>query len=298
MTTAKGSFLKHPPGYRLPDALALGPVRLEIADLERSLTYYETVLGLRVIERSERRATLGPLGEEKTLVELNEVAGAREHPYNRRLGLYHFAILLPTRADLGRFVAHLSHINAYAGQADHFVSEAFYLRDPDGLGIEVYADRPRSEWPVANGKLEMGLDPVDLESLLASAKGSKWTGMPAGSVIGHMHLHVGDLAEGTNFYHRGLGMDLTASLPSALFLSAGGYHHHLGTNTWATDGPTPSHGDARLLEWTIVLPAADDVSAAANSVAGAGYATTREAADHIITDPWGTRFRLTAKGER
>ncbi|MDQ6718912.1 MAG: VOC family protein [Gemmatimonadota bacterium] len=298
MTEPNSSFVHHPPGYRLPGALRLGPVRLEIADLERSLAYYESVLGLRVIECAERRAALGPFGEEKTLVELHEVPGAREHPYNRRLGLYHFAILLPTRADLGRFVAHLAHINAYAGQADHFVSEAFYLRDPDGLGIEVYADRPRSEWPVVNGKLEMGLDPVDMETLLASAGGSKWTGMPAGTVIGHVHLHVGDLEEGTNFYHRGLGFDLTASLPSALFLSAGGYHHHLGTNTWSADGARPKHGDARLLEWTIVLPSAADADAAAKSVAGAGYATSREAADHTLTDPWGTRFRLTASGGR
>lgn len=294
MEEASASFVQRPPGYRLPEALKLGPVRLEIADLERSLGYYETVLGMRVIDRAEGRATLGTFGEATVLLELNEVPGAREHPYNRRLGLYHFAILLPTRADLGRFVAHLAHINAYAGQADHFVSEAFYLRDPDGLGIEVYADRPRTEWPVVNGKLEMGLDPVDMESLLASSAGTKWTGMPAGTVIGHVHLHVGDLEEGTNFYHRGLGMDLTASLPSALFLSAGGYHHHLGTNTWATGGAKPRHGDARLLEWTIEVPTAADADAAAKSVAGAGYATTRDGSDHLLTDPWGTRFRLTA----
>lgn len=284
-------FIQKPPGYRLPESLTLGPVRLEIADLGRSVSYYEKVIGLRVLENSGKRVTLAAAGEEQTLVELNEVPGAREHPYNRRLGLYHFAILLPTRADLGRFVAHLAHINAYAGQADHFVSEAFYLRDPDGLGIEVYADRPRSEWPVRNGKLEMGLDPVDMNSLLASAEGTRWSGAPAGTIIGHVHLHVGDLGEGEKFFHHALGFDITADLPSALFLSAGGYHHHLGTNAWAAGSPSPREGDARLLEWTIDLPAAD-VRAAAESIAAAGYAVSGDGADRIAADPWGTRFRL------
>jgi catechol 2,3-dioxygenase len=289
------SFVKPPPGYRLPAGLKLGPVRLEIADLARSIGYYESVIGLRVLDRSGNNASLGTFGEDKILVELNEVRGAREHPYNRRLGLYHFAILLPSRGDLGRFVAHLAHINAYAGQADHFVSEAFYLRDPDGLGIEVYRDRPRSEWPVVNGKLEMGLDPVDMDSLLASTEGKKWEGAPAGTVIGHVHLHVGDLTEGEKFFHRALGFDTTASLPSALFLSAGGYHHHLGTNGWAGQGPQPKEGDARLLEWIIDLPEQSGVDAAAKSVRGAGYATTSDGADVLITDPWNTRFRIRAE---
>jgi catechol 2,3-dioxygenase len=289
------SFVKPPPGYRLPAGLKLGPVRLEIADLARSIGYYESVIGLRVLDRSGNNVSLGAFGEDKILVELNEVRGAREHPYNRRLGLYHFAILLPSRGDLGRFVAHLAHINAYAGQADHFVSEAFYLRDPDGLGIEVYRDRPRSEWPVVNGKLEMGLDPVDMDSLLASTEGKKWEGAPAGTVIGHVHLHVGDLTEGEKFFHRALGFDTTASLPSALFLSAGGYHHHLGTNGWAGQGPQPKEGDARLLEWIIDLPEQSGVDAAAKSVRGAGYATTSDGADVLITDPWNTRFRIRAE---
>lgn len=292
MEESSESFLRHPPGYRLPDDLRLGRVCLDIADLERSLSYYQTVLGLRTLERSGTRATLGVGDDETILVELNEVPNAREHPYNRRLGLYHFAILLPTRADLGRFVAHLAHINAYAGQADHFVSEAFYLRDPDGLGIEVYADRPKSKWPVVNGTLQMGLDPVDMESLLASAKGTRWEGAPKGTVIGHVHLHVGDLNEVERFYHTALGLDVTASLPSALFLSAGGYHHHLGTNTWAGNGPHPKQGDARLLEWTIEVPTEGDVTDCARSMAAAGYDSAREGASVAVTDPWGTRLRI------
>lgn len=285
--------LERPPGFRMPDALRLGGVILEIADLNRSVEYYERVIGLRVIERTKSSAYLGPPGDTVWLVALNEVVGAKEHPYNRRLGLYHFAILLPTRGDLARFVAHLAHINTYAGQADHFVSEAFYLRDPDGLGIEVYADRPRAKWPVVDGKLVMGLDPVDMDSLLAAADGRRWENAPRGTRIGHVHLHIGDLEEGKNFYHRGLGLDIAASMPSALFLSAAGYHHHLGINTWAGDSPRPRHGDARLLEWTILLPSGDDAEATA-SIKTAGYAVTDDERGTVASDPWGTCFRITS----
>lgn len=281
------------PGYRLPSRTRLGPVRLEIADLERSLDYYERVLGLSLISRGEQRAALGPVDEDTLLVELIERPGAAPHPYNGRLGLYHFAILLPTRADLGRFVAHLAEINAYAGQADHFVSEAFYLRDPDGLGIEVYADRPRSQWPIANGKLAMGLDPVNMQSLLKEAEGGRWTGTPAGTRIGHVHLHVGDIAGAEKFFHRALGLDITADVPSALFMSAGGYHHHLGANTWAGTSPIPRDGDARLLEWTILLPSEQEAVEAAAKVKAAGYRVEPAANDWLATDPWGTRFRIT-----
>jgi catechol 2,3-dioxygenase len=293
MTEKSAMHLERPPGFRMSEAMRLGGVRLEIADLNRSVEYYERVLELRVIERTKSRASLGPPGEDVWLVDLNEVAGAREHSHNRRLGLYHFAILLPTRGDLGRFAAHLAHINVYAGQADHFVSEALYLRDPDGLGIEVYADRPRAEWPLIDGKLMMGLGPVDMDRLLEAGGGRRWENAPPGTRIGHVHLHVGDLEEGKNFYHRGLGLDVTASMPSALFLSAGGYHHHLGINTWAGNSPHPRRGDARLLEWTIVLSERDD-GRTATSIKAAGYAAAHGDHGTIATDPWGTRFRITS----
>jgi len=288
------SYVTCAPGYRLPEAMRLGPVRLEVADLERSLDYYEKVIGLRVINRAGRTVALGPVDENTVLVGLSEVLGAAPHQYNERLGLYHFAILLPSRAALGRFVAHLAEINAHAGQADHYVSEAFYLRDPDGLGIEVYADRPREKWPVVDGKLSMGLDPVDMDSLLKEAGGVPWTGMPPGTRIGHVHLHVGDLVEAERFFHNVLGLDLTASMPSALFMSAGGYHHHLGANTWAGNSPRPKQGDARLLEWTIIMPSAEDLAAALKSLESAGFAAAPAGDAWLIEDPWGTRFRITA----
>jgi catechol 2,3-dioxygenase len=280
------------PNYRLPAATRLGAVHLEIADLARSLAYYRDILGFRVVAQEAGRATLAALGDDTPLIELHDVPHAAPHPQHGRLGLYHFAILLPTRAALGRFVAHLGRVGAQAGQGDHTVSEAFYLQDPDGLGIEVYADRPRASWEVLDNQLLMGVDPVDIASLLREAGNTAWTGMPAGTTIGHVHLHVGSIEEATAFFHRALGLDVVMRMPSALFLSAGGYHHHLGTNIWAGRAPKPKAGDARLLEWTIALPHVADAEAAARSLEAAGYPVTRVDNGWLASDPWGTRLLI------
>jgi catechol 2,3-dioxygenase len=301
MTDSKGtleagsaSFTEAPPGFRLPPGLTLGPVRLEVADLGRSLEYYQRVLGLRALERNDRRAVLTAQQDPVPLVELNERPGAAPVPRRGRLGLYHFALLLPHRADLGRFLSHLAAIGVYPGMSDHLVSEALYLTDPDGLGIEVYADRPRSSWRMNGSALAMATDPLDVEDLLTAAGGLPWTGAPAGTRVGHVHLHVGDLTQAAAFFHTGLGLDrVILAFPGALFLSAGGYHHHLGTNTWAADAPRPTEGDARLLEWTLRLPQAAELQAAARSLVERGYEVTREGNDAVSTDPWGTRVRLT-----
>jgi catechol 2,3-dioxygenase len=286
-----------PPGYRLPDATRLGRVRLQISDLERSLAYYRDVLGFRVLSQTRGGATLGAHGDDRTLIELAERAGASPVPRRGRLGLYHFAILLPDRASLGRFVGHLSRIGARAGMSDHFVSEAVYLQDPDNLGIEVYADRPRSEWRHEGRQLAMATEPLDVQRLMQAAAGPPWTGMPPGTTIGHVHLHVGDIDEAAAYYHNGLGLDKVVwSYPGALFLSAGGYHHHLGTNTWAAGAPRAGENDARLLDWEIVVPSADDADAAARSVEAAGYSVTRASDGWLATDPWGTTLRLISAG--
>jgi catechol 2,3-dioxygenase len=282
---------------RLPDGLHLGPVHLQVADIARSLAYYEEVLGLRPLRRDGGSAVLGPQGDETPLVVLHERRGVAPVARRARLGLYHFAILLPDRASLGRFVAHLSRVGARAGASDHLVSEALYLTDPDGLGIEVYADRPKSEWTWRDGELVMSTDPLDLEQVMAAARGERWTGMPAGTRIGHLHLHVGALPEAAAFYQEALGFVPTVrSYPGALFLSAGGYHHHLGLNTWA--GPTaavPTDNDARLLEWTVVLPTRADAEAAARRMTSAGSEVKSETSGWLLTDPWGTRLRLRAE---
>jgi catechol 2,3-dioxygenase len=295
-----------PPNYRLPNETHLGRVRLQVSDLARSQLYYEHVLGLRILEKGSGFAVLGAQregggeGEDKALVELRELAGARPVPRRGRIGLYHFAILLPDRPSLGRFLAHLEELGAYAGMSDHFVSEAIYLTDPDGLGIEVYADRPRSTWKNQDGQLVMTTVPLDVENLVAAAKaseeGTSWRGMPPGTVIGHVHLHVGDLERAAAFYHAGLGLDKTVwNYPGALFLSAGGYHHHLGTNSWAAGAPPAGADDARLLEWEVVVPTVSDAANAARSLTSASSAVRSEGKDWLAADPWGTVLRIRAE---
>jgi catechol 2,3-dioxygenase len=298
-----GSYGEAPKGYRLSDATRLGAVRLQVADLERSLAYYQRVLGLRVVSREGPFAVLAAQGDDNPLVELHERPGARPAAHGGQLGLYHFAILLPDRPSLGRFMRHLGEIGARAGAADHLVSEALYLRDPDNLGIEVYADRPRHTWQRTGRELMMASDPIDAVGLVRAAGDAPWTGMPAGTTIGHVHLHVGDLEAASAFFSEALGFDRTVwRYPGALFLGAGGYHHHLGANTWAGSGATPAHyDDARLLEWRIDVP--DDASLASleDSMRRGGYTVERDASNgsELVTrDPWGThiRVRVAPKG--
>ena len=283
------------PHFRLPPATRIGIVRLQVSDLSRSLAYYERVLGLRALDRSGSAATLGTVGG-TPLLELHERPGASPVPRRGRLGLFHFAILLPDRALLGRLLAHFSEIGAAVGMSDHLVSEALYLTDPDGLGIEVYADRARDQWRYIGSEIEMATNPLDVNDLVSAGGGTRWSGMPNGTTMGHVHLHVGDLDRAAQFYHEALGFDKVVwSYPGALFLSAGGYHHHLGTNTWAAGAPSAADDDARLIEWELILPDAASVAAAAASVEAAGGTTDRSDDGTIVArDPWGTAVRLRA----
>jgi catechol 2,3-dioxygenase len=284
-----------PPRYRLPAATRVGAVTLQVTDLESSVAYYRKVLGFRLLGRSAHGAALGVEGNDTPLVQLHERAGGAPARHGR-LGLYHFAILLPDRAALGRFVAHLAQSGERAGASDHLVSEAIYLHDPDGLGIEVYADRPRSDWQESDGELRMATLPLDVAELVRAAGGEPWSGMPAGTTMGHVHLHVGDLPTASAFYHAALGLDrMVWSYSGALFLAAGGYHHHLGLNTWA--GPSAVAGraeEARLLDWQLVMPAAGDVAAARRSMESAGYDVADDRDGWTSTDPWGTTLRVLA----
>lgn len=283
-----------PPAYRLPPATRLGTARLLVSDLPRSLDYYTGVLGLHPIAVTGAQATLGSHGDERPLVVLQTRPGvvrARRGAF----GLFHFAVLLPDRAALGRFAAHIAARDLRVGMADHLVSEALYLTDPDGLGIEVYADRPRDTWRHDDRELAMTTDPLDVAAVIAAAGGQAWDGVPAGTTMGHMHLHVGHLDTAEAFYHRALGFDKTVwSYPGALFMAAGGYHHHLGTNVWSP-GPAPSADQAQLLEWQLHLPSHEDVAAAIASVEGAGYLTHHHADRVTAVDPWGTRISLRAE---
>jgi catechol 2,3-dioxygenase len=280
-----------PPAFRLPDETHVGIVRLQVSDLQQSVAYYERVLGFRVYNATTETATLGPHGDHHPLVVLqtkNGVVPARCGAF----GLYHFAILLPERAALGQFAKHLLALGVRLGMADHLVSESLYLWDPDGLGIEVYADRPRSAWRERNRELLMATEALDLENVIAAAGEKQWEGMPRGTTIGHLHLSVGNLDEAAAFYHAALGLDKTVwTYPGALFLAAGGYHHHLGTNVWSA-GPRATENEARLVEWELIVPSDRDVSAVGRSLRAARYVAEHTGDGCRAVDPWGTRLRI------
>ena len=234
-----GTYGIAPPAFRLPDTTRLGAVTLRVADLERSVHFYSRLLGFTLLDRASGRATLGvPMGATlRALVVLREECGIRPAPSQGHTGLFHVAFLLPSRADLGRLVRDLSARGVRLGAGDHLVSEAFYLQDPDGLGIELYRDRPRDEWRRSGRELMMATDPVDVTAVVDAGGGQPWRGMPEGTSIGHVHLKVGALEPARAFYAEALGFDTTVwSYPGALFFGAGGYHHHLGTNVWAEIG--------------------------------------------------------------
>lgn len=242
----------------------IGAVHLTISDLRRSIRFYETHLGFSLHRRDDRTASLGAGGADLLVLTQCETA-----PRVRgTTGLYHFAILVPSRADLARSLRRLVATDTIIqGAADHGVSEALYLADEDGNGIEIYRDRPRDQWPIVGGHLQMGADPFDLDALLTEAgRADSAAGLPAGTTIGHVHLHVSRLEDAHAFYVDLLGFELMQRYgPSALFVAAGGYHHHIGLNTWAGVGaPPPPPGAIGLEHFVVMLP--DD--AARDSVVG------------------------------
>lgn len=235
------------------ERIQLGPVTLRVSNLDRMRRFYEDIIGLKVLHVSSRYVTLGT--EEKELVILHEVPGARSNP--RAAGLFHMAILLPDRVELGRILAHLIERGIEVGQGDHLVSEAFYLSDPEGNGIELYADRPREQWEYeANGHVKMSTDPVEYESMLEAAADHPFTGLPVGTTMGHVHFKVRSLEAAKGFYQNRLGFTVTTdSYPGALFLAADGYHHHIGANVWARPSE-PMSEEAGLEAWTLYVDAA------------------------------------------
>ena len=268
----------------------VGLLALTVADLERSVAYYTGPIGLAVLGRSEGEVTLGVT--DRPLLLLREQPGAEEWPRGGAsyTGLYHFALLLPTRLDLGRWLTHwLSQGLPLPGQGDHLVSEAFYLEDPDGHGIEIYRDRPREEWTWQGGQVRMASDPVDIIGMLSEAKfsGQPWTGMPDGTRLGHMHLQVGNIPQASAFYHDILGFDIVAAMPTALFISAGGYHHHLGMNIWHSQGATPAPDESvKLRFFTIDLPTEAARQAVVARLDGAGVRHIAEGTVVALADPW------------
>jgi catechol 2,3-dioxygenase len=262
----------------------VGPVDLAVGDLERSLSFYRRALGLSPRERGRGEASLG--AAERELLVLHEEPGAR--PVRGHTGLFHFALLLPERADLARWLVHAGREGVpLTGMSDHLVSEAIYLRDPDGHGIEVYRDRPREEWGMDGEGVRMASLPLDTDSLLGALDGRDFEGLPAGTRMGHVHLHVADIDATEHFYRDVLGFEVRARLGhQASFLAAGGYHHHVGANTWAGQGATPPPpGSAALRHATIVLPSPTERDRVAGRVADGGGEPAPADGGVLVRDP-------------
>jgi catechol 2,3-dioxygenase len=272
-------------------ATSIGAVHLTISDLDRALGFYAAHLGFTVHRHHGRTARLGAGGSDLVVLSACESA-----PRVRgTTGLYHFAILVPSRADLARSLRRLVETDTLLqGAADHGVSEAVYLADPDGNGIEIYCDRPRALWPYAAGQLQMGADPVDLEELLAESDRTE-AGLATGTRIGHVHLHVSRLADAERFYVGILGFDLTQRYgPSALFVSAGGYHHHIGLNTWAGVGaPPPPPGAIGLRHFVVRLPDSDALADVTRRVRAAGVPIEDVEGGALVRDPAKNAIVLT-----
>jgi len=273
----------------------IGLVTLRVSDLERSRRFYEGILAFQPMEQTPGKVVLG--GEDKQpLLELIELAGAARQP-RRATGLYHVAIVFPTRADLGRELLRVARAGIQVGQGDHLVSEALYLSDPDGNGLEIYRDRPRSEWRWTNGMVEMATDPVDIHSLAEEGErdAAPWDVLPAGTRVGHIHLQIGDIAEAREFYHTILGFDVTADLSEmgALFVSAGGYHHHIGLNTWHSRGAEPTPASAAGLQtYVIAIPTREGLQEIKERLL-AHQVPFEEQEDLIrVSDPWSNQIFL------
>jgi catechol 2,3-dioxygenase len=278
----------------LHPATQVGTVTLKVADLWRSLAFYTDVIGLQAFDQDEHIATLG--AGQRAILELEAVPGAQRPPA-QATGLYHAAILLPDRHALAVKVAQLEAIRYPLGYGDHLVSEAFYLSDPDGNGLELYRDRPRGEWAWEDNRVLMATDPIDFDSFFAEIDGDEAAlanpALPDGTKLGHVHLRVADIALAEQFYHGLLGFDVTARLPGALFVSAGGYHHHLGMNTWESrGGKPPVEPAAGLREFSLVLPDIAELGRLTSRIEAAGVAVERGAGSATLLDPFQNRIRL------
>ena len=270
--------------------MRIGTVRLKVRDLETVSSFYRRILGLAPIAEGKHSVTLGT--RETSLLELEGDTTLKPRD-PREAGLFHTAFLMPSRADLARWLAHVTEANVpLQGASDHIVSEAIYLADPEGNGIEVYADRPISRWRSSDDTIRMTTKPLDVPDLLKATEGTKWAGFPQYGIIGHVHLQVGDTAAADRFYRDILGFDITTRYPGASFYGSGGYHHQLAANVWNSRGAgRRSHGMAGLDRLEIIVRdgLVADIAARARS---AGIELTVSAEGMNLTDPWGTTITL------
>jgi catechol 2,3-dioxygenase len=295
-----------PASATIAASTTLGPVHLTVADLVRSIAYYEREIGLTLLEGGPGRTSTSPAGRravlgvgERALLVLVEQPGA--HPVSHSTGLYHFALLVPRRVDLARWLAHAAHERVpLVGLSDHFVSEAIYLSDPDGHGIEIYCDRPRAHWE-GQVAARMTTLPLDVESLLGELpdrQAPDFRGLSAGTVMGHVHLKVAAVPLAIEFYRDVLGFALMAALGDhAAFLSAGGYHHHIGANAWESAGASPPPaGAAALRHATIVLPDEVERERVLARLATRGHELHAGEEGPVVHDPSGNALVLSVAG--
>jgi len=284
----------------LPADTTLGAVRLRVADLEGLTSFYERVVGLRAQGRDGDLVRMGADGGAPVLELLARPDAPRRPDFSS--GLFHHAILVPSREELARALERIAAAGwRLTGASDHLVSEALYLRDPEGNGIEIYRDRPRDEWPFEDGRIRMASDPLDLDDILAelpaehAAPGAG--DIAPGTKLGHVHLQAGDLGGSGEFYEHALGLDMMVRwLPGALFLSAGGYHHHVGLNEWQTRGaPPPPAGSLGLDRFELVLPGDDERSAAVDRLAAAGFEPEPSEDGPLVREPGGAAVLLAAR---
>ncbi|AXC50471.1 VOC family protein [Paracoccus suum] len=271
--------------------MRIGTVRLKVRDLDTVAAFYRKVLGLEATESGAARTLLGT-GRTPLLELQSETALVPRDP--RQAGLFHTAFLMPSRADLCRWVAHVVEAGVpLQGASDHIVSEALYLADPEGNGIEVYADRPFASWATPTGEVRLSTDPLDVRDLLASAAGTAWTGFPERGCIGHVHLQVGETEAADRFYRDILGFDIATRYTGASFYGSGGYHHQLAGNVWNSRhaGKRPA-GMAGLDAVGIVVRDGANLDAIAARAETAGLPVTQNPDGLTFRDPWGTKIRL------
>lgn len=286
-----------PAATRLADATRLGAVHLTVTRLDTSVAFYQDSIGLRLHRREDPVAVMGAGGED--VVVLHEEPTAR--PAGRHAGLFHFALLFPTRAELARVAVRLADRRTPVdGLSDHGTHEAIYLPDPDGNGIELAADRPRDQWPELGGNAgyAAGPAPLDVEDLLRTVSGEEPRRHAERDLrMGHVHLHVGDLDAATRFYLEGIGFELMAQLPTARFVAAGGYHHHVGFNVWRGVGVGPAPADAvGMRHWTLLLAGESELEALRERLAGIGVAVSEQPGGLLARDPSGNALLAKVDG--
>ncbi|WP_411842220.1 VOC family protein [Salinicoccus sp. HZC-1] len=267
-------------------------VKINVSNLEKALEFYTETLGFSVLDKNEQSASLTTDGETSIL---SLYQPENTIPKGRTSGLYHFAILLPSKTDLAAITLHLAHKDVRFGSADHRVSEALYLNDPDGNGIEIYIDRPDEEWNWQNGKVEMTTEPLDFETLLKNFNpDQQWNGMPKDTIMGHLHLHVSDMDAAVKFYTEGLGLEVVLDFAGqAMFMSTEKYHHHIAINIWNGRGaPIPEENSVGLNHYLLRYPDETSRNEAISRLEDNGFTVTTENDKVFSMDPSGNRVEM------